>query len=98
MPKVLTFGKAYRIKKGSRLVGLALPVKGRMRIVRWSKGKLHHHPVESAQAITNEPGVRSLLDKWRLPVEVLNAFVEREVYRRSQDCEKVRAMLSRKVG
>ncbi len=98
-PRPLTFGKAYRLSKRSKLIGLLLPVGPRqLAVVYWNRGKLRVRSVTTAlTAVAIEPNVKDLCDGWGISISTLDAFIEEKLYNVSQDVAKVRADEERKA-
>ena len=87
----LSIGRAYRMESGQ--LGLALPWRGRLELVRITSagGVKQVRGRVVPIRLEPEPSVAELLDRWSVTGEQLDAAVERIAYSTSRDVARVRA-------
>lgn len=95
---MLTLGKTYRIGSKGSTSALALPFDGELCLVRWSKRGWQQVPLNNAVTYATEPSLEEVLAEWGCPVSELDDMIEREWYSRTGECQRVRAIPSRRVS
>lgn len=95
----LTRGKAYRVRPGSPIVGLLLPVAdGSDMLVLWYEGRRIVFPPDHATAVREEPDCLTLCAAWGITLQELDRYVEDRLYAKHPDVAKVRADPRRRVS
>ena len=88
-----SIGRAYFI--AGRRFAVALEIDGKVRLVHWHEGVLCLKPLPASKlrAPADQPTTLELLADWGLEGSaVLDAFLEERVYRRHEECKRVRSI------